>query len=99
MTKVDFLFYAFGIFCYFSIIFEMKSQQLKVEQYNELQKKKEIYASRMIEQKRQDALAKATEERKAKNKVDLRSMTSTMEKLSAMSDQEIMRKSKVTSGK
>lgn len=98
MSKVDLFFYALGIFCYFSIIFQMKSQQAKVDQYNELQKKKEIYASRMIEQKRLDAIAKANEERRAKNKVDLKSMTSTMEKLSAMNDQEIMRKSKVTNG-
>jgi response regulator of citrate/malate metabolism len=77
----------------------MKSQQNKVDAYIELQKKKELYAQRMMEQKRLDAIAKATAERKSKNKVDLKSMANTMEKMSAMADEEIMRKSKVTNGK
>ena len=99
MAKVDIIFYMLGIFCYFSISYQMKVQQAKVEEYNELQKKKEIYANRLIEQKRREAAEKAVEERKKKNKVDMKSMRNTMEMLSSISDQEVMRQSKVTSGK
>ena len=99
MSKIDFVFVALGIFCYLTTMLRLRDQDSRVAQYEELQKKKKLYADFMLEQKRKETLAKAAEERKSKRKLDFKQMASTMERLSEMSDQEVMRQSRITSGK
>ena len=99
MTKIDIVFVLIGIYCYFSITYQLRVQNAKAAEFDELQKKKELYANKLIEQKRRESLAKAAAERKQRNKIDMKAMASTVEMLSNFSDQEVMRQSKVTSGK
>lgn len=99
MTRVDVVFILLGIFCYFSISMQLKEQDGRLQKYEETQKKKKLYADYMLEQKRRESLKKAAEERRRRNKVDFQSMASTVEMLSNFSDQEVMRRSRITSGK
>ena len=99
MSRVDFVFVALGIFCYFATMMELKTATVRAAQFDEINKKKKLYNDHMIEQKHIELLKKQAEERKLKHKVNFKQMASTVEMLSNLSDQEIMRKSKVTSGK
>jgi hypothetical protein len=99
MNKIDFVFIILGIYCYFSTMSKLKEQSHKMVQYEDMQKKKKLYADYKLEQKRRETLAKAAEERKRKRSVDFQKMASTIEMLSNLSDQEVMRQSHITSGK
>jgi hypothetical protein len=99
MSKIDFVFVVLGIFCYFSTMMKLKEQATKVAQYEELQKKKRVYANHMQEQKKRESLAKAAMEKKQKRKADIQGMASTIEQLAAISDMEVMRQSRITNGK
>ncbi len=99
MSKIDLVFVLIGIFCYFSTIMRLRYQDVRLAQYVENQKKKQAYASHMIDLKRRESLAKAAEERKSRRKLDFQQMQNTIELLSNMSDEEVMRKSRVTNGK
>jgi hypothetical protein len=99
MNKIDFVFVILGIYCYFSTMSKLKEQSHKMVQYEDMQKKKKLYADYKQEQKRRETLAKAAEERKRKRSVDFQKMASTIEMLSNLSDQEVMRQSHITSGK
>jgi hypothetical protein len=99
MSKIDFVFVILGIFCYFSTMMKLKEQDTKVAQYEEIQKKKRVYANYMQEQKKRESLAKAATEKRNKRKMDIQGMTSAMEQLTALSDIEVMRQSHITNGK
>ena len=99
MSRVDFVFIALGIFSYFSILMKLKDDIVKATKYAELSKKKQIYADHMFEQKRLEMLKKQAAERKMKSRLNFDQLANTVEMLSNISDQEIMRSSKITSGK
>ncbi|MDR2883990.1 MAG: hypothetical protein LBV09_02660 [Deferribacteraceae bacterium] len=99
MSKIDLVFTILGVFCYVSIYLQFRDQRGRVEMYEQAQQKKLRYASFMQEQKRREAAAKLAEEKKRRRKADFDNMASTVERLSNISDQEVMRKSKITSGK
>ncbi len=99
MNRIDFVFIALGVFCYFATMMQLKDMAGRAEQIEEINKKKAQYANYMLDQKRRESLKKQAEERKNKRKVDFQQMASTVEMLSNLSDQEVMRQSKVTSGK
>ncbi|MDR2401698.1 MAG: hypothetical protein LBD73_08625 [Deferribacteraceae bacterium] len=99
MNKIDFVFIALGLYCYFSTMSKLKEQSQKMLQYEDMQKKKKLYADYKLELKRREDMARAAEERKRRRSVDFQKMASTVEMLSNLSDQEVMRKSHITSGK
>lgn len=99
MTKIDIVFFLIGVFCYFSIMMRLKEQDSRSAQYTLMQEKKQKYAHRIIEQKKKETMAKAVEERKRRRKIDFEHLAGTVEMLSNLSDQEVMRKSRITSGK
>jgi hypothetical protein len=99
MNKIDFVFVLLGIYCYFSTMSKLKDQVYKMSQYEQMQKKKKQYADYKLEMKRRESLAKAAEDRKKRRSIDLQKMASTVEMLSNLSDQEVMRQSHITSGK
>jgi hypothetical protein len=78
---------------------KLRDQARKMLQYEDIQKKKKLYTDYKVEMKRRENLAKAAEERKRKRSIDFKKMASTVEMLSNLSDQEVMRKSHITSGK
>ncbi|MDR2105650.1 MAG: hypothetical protein LBP51_07855 [Deferribacteraceae bacterium] len=99
MSKIDFVFIVLGLYCYFSTMSKLKDQSQKLRQYEDLQKKKKQFADYKLELKRRENMAKLAEERKRKRNVDFQKMASTVEMLSNLSDQEVMRQSHITSGK
>jgi Tfp pilus assembly protein PilO len=99
MSRVDFVFIALAIFSYFSIMMELKEASDKNSKYEELNRKKQIYAERMFEMKRLETMKKQAAERKLKHKVNFEQLANTVEMLSNISDEEVKRKSRVTSGK
>ena len=99
MNRIDLVFIMLGIFSYFSIMMNLKEAANRASKYAEINKKKQIYADHVFEQKRMETMKKQAAERKLKNKTNFAQLANTVEILSNISDQEIMRKSKVTSGK
>lgn len=96
MNKIDAVFYLIGIACYFLTMYGFREQHDRIAKYEELQKKKDMYATRLIESKRAEAMKRAAEEKKKRIKgPDIASMTNTMQVLSDISDQEVMRQSRV----
>ena len=99
MSKVDFVFIAIGIFCYFATTMRLKEEANRAAKQAEINKKKQVYSNHMWEQKRIEMLRKQAIERKQRSKVNFAQLANTVEILSDISDQEVMRRSKVTSGK
>lgn len=97
MSKVDLLFVILGIFCYFSILLKLKEQTVMRERYEALMEKRKKYAGMLAEQKLKEGMRKAAAERKQQRKSEFNNIASAAEMLSKLSDQEVMRQSRVTS--
>lgn len=99
MEKVDILIALLGLASYMAIMMDLRSYEQKLAQYEEIQEKKRQYSQRLLERRKADRARELAAERRAARQQEAAQLSGVVEKLGALEDEEVMRKSRITSGK
>ncbi|MBQ3032780.1 MAG: hypothetical protein IJD28_00235 [Deferribacterales bacterium] len=99
MEKVDILIALLGVASYVAIMMDLRSYERRLKQFEEIQEKKRLYTQRLLEKKKAERARELAAEKRAARQNEVAQLSGVVEKLGAMEDAEVMRKSRVTGGK